>query len=340
DLGFSVDGTLDLKVMLDDQRLQFLKDPFVPPQRMQLLTQVLKKGKVNQQKRLTFQRSWLEKHSWLVYSKHLNGGLCKVCILFPPKTQRSSYNPNIFVKKAMTNLSKACGKEESLNSHETCVGHRDAMLQASTFKSALESPAKTIPAIISKASQELCEKNLHILKCIVETVLLCGKQSIALRGHRDDFSSDSANKGNFLAILTLLASHDPLLKQNLEGAPRNETLTSKTTQNDVISVIKNLVQEKIASQVRSQERVFSIMADEVTEPYSNREFLALSLRFVDSSDDIQEVLFDVVELQRTTGSSIAQAILSLLSKHQLDVASVRGQSYGGASSMSSAQVGV
>ncbi|EEC01649.1 conserved hypothetical protein, partial [Ixodes scapularis] len=67
---------------------------------------------------------------------------------------------------------------------------------------------------------------------------------------------------NFLAILTLLASHDPLLKQHLEGAPRNATLTSKTTQNDVIGVIKNLVQEKIASQVRSQERVFSIMADE------------------------------------------------------------------------------
>lgn len=208
-----------------------------------------------------------------------------MCILFPPKSQRSSYNPKIFVKTAMTKLSKACGKEGSLNSHETSVGHRDAMLQASTFKSALENPAKTIPAIISKASEALYEKNLHILKCIVETVLLCAKQSIALRGHRDEFSSDSANKGNFLAILTLLASHDPLLKQHLEEAPRNATLTSKTTQNDVISVMENLVQEKIASQVRSQERVFSIMADEVTEPYSNRVFLALCLRFVDSSDN-------------------------------------------------------
>ncbi|KAH9360794.1 hypothetical protein HPB48_002844 [Haemaphysalis longicornis] len=81
------------------------------------------------------------------------------------------------------------------------------------------------------------------------------------------------------------------------------------------------------------------MADEVTEPYSNHGFLALCLRFVDCSDDIGEARFDVAELQRTTGASIAEAVVDSLSMHQLDVTSVRGQSYDGASSMSSARAG-
>lgn len=256
DLGYIADGTIDLEVLSDEQRLAFLKDPFVPPKQAQLLTQTVTKGKCNRQKRLSFQRSWLEKHSWLVYSKHLSGGLCKVCILFPPKTQRSSYNPNIFVKTAFTNLSKACGKEGSLQSHEHSVAHRDAMMQASIFRSALENPTKTIPAVVSKANQALFERNLHILNSIVETVLLCARQTIALRGHRDDLSGDSANKGNFLAILTLLARHDPLLKRHLEEAPRNATLTSKGTQNEVISITKDLIKEKVAAQIRGSERVF------------------------------------------------------------------------------------
>ncbi|CAN7988827.1 unnamed protein product, partial [Ixodes hexagonus] len=111
-------------------------------------------------------------------------------------------------------------------------------------------------------------------------------------------------------------------------------------QNEVIIITKDLIQEKVAAQIRSDQRGFSIMADElVTEHYSNHGFLALCLLFVGSSDDIQEVLFDVVELQRTTGASIADAILDSLSKHQLGVTSVCEQSYDGASSMSSARVG-
>ena len=30
----------------------------------------------------SFQHSWLEEHSWLVYSSHIDGAFCKVCVLF------------------------------------------------------------------------------------------------------------------------------------------------------------------------------------------------------------------------------------------------------------------
>ena len=37
---------------------------------------------------------------------------------------------------------------------------------------------------------------------MVDAILLCGKQCLGLRGHRDDGSADpDTNKGNFLAVL-------------------------------------------------------------------------------------------------------------------------------------------
>lgn len=72
-----------------------------------------------------------------------------------------------------------------------------------------------------------------------------------------------------MAILTRLAKHDPLLKWNIKEAPRNAMLTPKDTQNfEVISTTKGLIQEKVAAQIRSIQRVFfSIVEDEVTKPF-------------------------------------------------------------------------
>ncbi|KAH9360795.1 hypothetical protein HPB48_002843 [Haemaphysalis longicornis] len=72
-------------------------------------------------------------------------------------------------------------------------------MRATTFRSALENPTKTIPFVVSKENQTLFERNLHILKSIMETVLLWARQTIAIRGNADYLLSDSAKKGN-LAI--------------------------------------------------------------------------------------------------------------------------------------------
>ena len=53
-----------------------------------------------------------------------------------------------------------------------------------------------------------------------------------------------------------------------------------------------------------------------------------------------ELLLDFSFLQRITGQSIAQSILSVLEKHGIDIKSCRGQAYDITSSMSSARVGV
>ena len=69
--------------------------------------------------------------------------------------------------------------------------------------------------------------NVHILSCIIEVIMFCAKQNIVLRGHHDDLSSTATNKGNFLAVLHLLAKYDATIQQHLDCGRRNAHYSSE-----------------------------------------------------------------------------------------------------------------
>ncbi|CAC5399504.1 unnamed protein product [Mytilus coruscus] len=131
----------------------------------------------------------------------------------------------VLVIRPFVNLPKATGKGGVFKNHESCQYHKDAMMLASGF---MESVTKTTASIQSKTPeirQKNYRNNSHILQCIVKSILLCGKHNISLRGLRDKSSIQAPNKGNFLAILNLLADSDEILKNHLQNANKNATFT-------------------------------------------------------------------------------------------------------------------
>ena len=56
-------------------------------------------------------------------------------------------------------------------------------------------------------------RNSKILKGIADAVLYCGRQCIALRGHREKMDSPG-NLGNFLSLVRLLAKYDSTLQEH------------------------------------------------------------------------------------------------------------------------------
>ena len=80
--------------------------------------------------------------------------------------------------------------------------------------------------VMNKNRLQNIKENWHILKCCVESILLCGHQCIALRGDVEKLEK-SVNPGNFLVILRLLSNHDPVLKAHLEN-PRLKIATYVT----------------------------------------------------------------------------------------------------------------
>ena len=128
------------------------------------------------------------------------------------------------------------------------------------------------------------ENNQKVIEPLFKIVLLCGRQGLGLRGHRDDriawIEDDDghSNEGNFVELVRFRAATDPVLADHLAKSPRNARYTPKTIQNDLVEVIGGSIRSDILAEVK-QAKYFSVIADEVTDR-SNKEELSLALRFV------------------------------------------------------------
>lgn len=189
----------------------------------------------------------------------------------------------------MTNLRKA---SEKLREHFVGVGSSSARQyhllpaqRATEFKSMMQHKTVPVSQQLDAVQAERIAKNRLVLSSFVESVIFCGRQGIALRGHRDDWKrmSDSphANHGNFAALLAFRAdSGDKVLANHLQSASQHQSAlyTSKTIQNELIDVCGDFMRSSILKEIR-QAKFFAVMADEATD-FANTEQLALALRFV------------------------------------------------------------
>ena len=98
---------------------------------------------------------------------------------------------------------------------------------------------------------------------------------LAFRGDVENVAS-TKNPGNFLALLKVFASNDPILQSHLDTpAARNVTYISPHTPNEVVNVIGlDVIRDSIIHEIKAAQ-FFSVMADEVSS--HNIEHLALCI---------------------------------------------------------------
>ena len=118
----------------------------------------------------------------------------------------------------------------------------------------------------------------------MESTIFLGRHNIPLRGHRDDGTLNlddmpHSNEGNFRELLRYRAeSGDSKLKEQLKTSGKNATYISKTTQNQLIVVAKEVI-GVILERVKSA-RYYSIIFDETTDvSHSSQISLALCYAF-------------------------------------------------------------
>ena len=121
----------------------------------------------------------------------MGGGLCTVCVLFP---QSDLQHQHTFVTRPFTAYKKALGKDSYLRKHEESEYHTNAKNEYQRSKANLEDPTSSLPYKINKQNQTIYDRNIKLLSSIVETIVLCGKQNIPLRGHGDDATSELSNR--------------------------------------------------------------------------------------------------------------------------------------------------
>lgn len=322
-----------VKALSVGEKYHLLKDHFVPPTHYKFPSRFL------HQCQRCFQSRYLRDFPWMVYSPSLDVAFCKHCALMMPFEGRK--NKGAFVNKPFTTFHKLY---ERAKDHQGTNYHNESMIATQCFLNSVDKPEQNIDNRLDDERKRNIQRNRHIIKCVAEAVLYCGRQCIALRGDKEDLSTDgnkSGNVGNFLAALQMIANHDEILKQHLYSiglSTRNVKYTSPSIQNQVIEIIgQDIILSKLVKEIKAA-KFYSIMADEVTS--HNKEELALCARFVDDSNEVREEFLAFLHLPRITGKVIADKITTTLHDMGLEIANIRGQGYDGAANMSSDNVGV
>lgn len=169
------------------------------------------------------------------------------------------------------------------------------MTKMDEFLRRYDNPSQSVNTLLDCEAQRIIEKNRKVIESLFKVIILCGKQGLGFRGHRDDqinwMEEDGGNEGNFIEIVQFRAETDSILASYLINSPRNAKYTSKNIQNELISVVGRIIQKEIVDEVK-RAGFFSIIVNEVTDA-ANKEELSLVLRYL-SENNVKEVFVDFI----------------------------------------------
>ena len=290
-------------------------------------------------KKRKFQQKYFEEFPWLSYSQvpGMVGGFCRFCVLFGRASGGRGNQPlGVFVKRPLNKFKDA---KDQLRAHQVSSYHAFSMAQAQSLLAQMRGEELPVEEQVDEQRRLEAERRRKEdsayrarLLPIAETVILCGRQELAFRGHRDEGPLDlgtetgqpaAGKESNFKALLRYRALGDEKLRESITNAPKNLLLTSWRVQNELIITCGRAIQEDIVSQVR-RAGVFSVIADETTDK-GIREQLVIVLRYVDPTGNVREDLISLLNPTETTGSALADAIIDSIQSVGLSTEQLRGQ---------------
>lgn len=121
---------------------------------------------------------------------------------------------------------------ERSKAHMQLEYHQTSVIRMSEFMSRYKHPTTAVNVMMDTAAKQMMEKNKKVIESLLKIIIMCGKQSLPLRGHRDDgvsFEQGSvpSNQGNFIELVHFRAETDEVLANHFKNAPRNALYTSK-----------------------------------------------------------------------------------------------------------------
>ena len=271
---------------------------------------------------LHFQNSWYEQYPWIHYDVGVHGVLCFTCTKAESLclAELSKKREPTFITTGFKNWKRA---REKFSEHQRSASHRFAAEQ-------LQTACSKLPTIDAQLCQQTHSEQMVARKCldaIFSSAQFLARQGISFRGHAND-------AGNFKQLLSLRSKDIPELKMWL----RNRVdFTSGTRQNEILEMFSHAIVNKICGEIR-KAGMFSIIVDG-TQDVSGTEQQSICIRYVNEELKPIEAFLGLYESPDTTGSTIASCVFDVLTRLQLPLTNLRGQTFDGASNMSGAYKG-
>jgi len=183
---------------------------------------------------------------------------------------------------------------------------------------------------------------ISLLTRVCSVIKSLASHGLSFRGDIEKFGSSTSNTGNFIMMMELPAEYDPLLSKHISkyGNPGkgNTSYLSFSTYKQFIKIMSEKVINTIVDEIKSS-KYFSNSIDS-TPDISHTDQLSFVIRYVLSNGEPIERFIGFLENVGHKSENLAESVLSVLKKYNLDVCYLRGQSYYNAKNMSGIYSGV
>ncbi|XP_052121416.1 zinc finger MYM-type protein 1-like [Frankliniella occidentalis] len=133
----------------------------------------------------------------------------------------------------------------------------------------------------------------------------------------------------------LLTQYCPELKDLLT---RKKNCTSPQIQNEIAQIAAHKILNDKREQIRNSE-FFSLIMDEASDEGTKKQ-MSINVRVVNEDLESEEIFLGLYEVSSTTGENLIKVALDALTRLQLPLANLRGQTYDAGSNMRGAVKGV
>ncbi|KAJ8019083.1 Zinc finger MYM-type protein 1 [Holothuria leucospilota] len=289
-------------------------------------------------KQCRFSSTWYMSYPHLEYSIKEDAAYCYVCSLFSSDTSDASDKAwsTCGVRQWHKMMSRGAGKKGKLAEHFESTNHKNALrdfihfCNESAHIDILLDKDRRANLIQSKHDQMMNREAVTIIMDIERTL---ARQGLPFRGTTD--ADNKETDGNFYQLVQLVARHNAVMKRWLDEKrmrPYQVTYLSPHSQNEIITLLGKHVRKQISTEAQMSQ-MYAVMAD-TTPDASNKDRLAVALRYVNESGVVKERLLEVKETLDKTGAVHAADIIKSLEDNDLDTTQLAFQSYDFASNMS------
>ena len=265
-----------------------------------------------QQKR-SFQTTWFNKYKWLTYCRSKNVSFCFICrkvrqlgvLAFNKRAE------DAFVTIGFQNWKNATTR---FRNHEKSDSHKKSYMKYT----ALKSPG--VDTLISNDTLREQDIRRQMLLKQLSSLRFLARQGLPFHGHTE-------TEGNFYQLMSLRANDDNHLQHWL----CSQKYMSPEILNELIELMAQTILRSLLEDIKSVP-FYSLIADE-TRDIGGKEQLAISLRWVTDSYDINEDLIGFFNVDKTDAFTLATILKDVLIRCNVSLSNCRGQTYDGASNM-------
>lgn len=286
-----------------------------------------------------FLKSWYSGRPWLEYSVQADACFCYACRNFGIRGTKEQ--DTSFITIGFSKWKIAMESNRGFRSHEQSKMHIDAMAQWSEF----ECRKKSGSTIELQLSRDQLARNRYYVKSVAEVIVFLAVNELALRGDHEQAQAEESRDslqnvgGLFLRLFDFALQKDEKLRSISHSMPKNAKYTSPDVQNEVIDVLREMVQDIIVEEYKKSDiGQFCLKCDE-TRDANNVEDMSVVIRFVKDGKPVEHLL-SMVRLEAVDAKAITKAILDELQQRDIDCRAILSQCFDGASVMSGCRGGV